>query len=134
MASYTPGVEISGGSLGHGLACCHRAWRSACATIGQPDAPQCYNLLSDGELERRLHLGGRTGLRPPRPGQRDSDRRRQRLAGRRPDRTTVLRTEPITDKWQAFGWHALRVDGNDIEALVAGFDELRGPRRLARRC
>ena len=29
----------------------------------------------------------------------------------------VLRTEPITDKWQAFGWYAVRVDGNDIEAL-----------------
>jgi transketolase len=37
----------------------------------------------------------------------------------------VLRTEPVTDKWQAFGWYAVRVDGNDIEALVAGFDELK---------
>ena len=37
----------------------------------------------------------------------------------------ILRTEPVTDKWQAFGWHALRVDGNDIEALVDAFDELR---------
>ncbi len=37
----------------------------------------------------------------------------------------VLRTEPITDKWQAFGWYAVRVDGNDIEAVVAGFEELR---------
>ena len=36
----------------------------------------------------------------------------------------VLRTEPITDKWQAFGWHAVRVDGNDVPALVAAFDEL----------
>jgi transketolase len=37
----------------------------------------------------------------------------------------VLRTEPVVDKWQAFGWHALRVDGNDVPALVAAFDELR---------
>jgi transketolase len=37
----------------------------------------------------------------------------------------VLRTEPITEKWRAFGWHALRVDGNDIAAVVAAFDELR---------
>src|SRR4029453_149189 len=36
----------------------------------------------------------------------------------------VLRTEPVTEKWQAFGWHALRVDGNDIPALVDAFDEL----------
>jgi transketolase len=36
----------------------------------------------------------------------------------------VLRTEPVLDKWQAFGWHALRVDGNDVAALVAAFDEI----------
>ena len=34
----------------------------------------------------------------------------------------VLRTEPVTDKWRAFGWHALRVDGNDPAALVAALD------------
>ena len=36
-------------------------------------------------------------------------------------------------KWQAFGWHAQRVDGNDLPAVVAAFDEARntdhpGPR------
>jgi transketolase len=40
----------------------------------------------------------------------------------------VLRTEPVTDKWRAFGWHAIRVDGNDLEALVDAFDELRAHR------
>jgi transketolase len=40
----------------------------------------------------------------------------------------VLRTEPVTDKWRAFGWHALRVDGNDVAALVDAFDEARGHR------
>ncbi len=34
----------------------------------------------------------------------------------------VLRTEPVLDKWRAFGWNATRVDGNDIGALVAAFD------------
>ena len=37
----------------------------------------------------------------------------------------ILRTEPVTDKWQAFGWHAVRVDGNDVEALVDALDALR---------
>jgi transketolase len=40
----------------------------------------------------------------------------------------VLRTEPVTDKWRAFGWHALRVDGNDVAALVDALDELRAHR------
>jgi transketolase len=30
----------------------------------------------------------------------------------------VLRTEPVTDKWAACGWHAQRVDGNDVAALL----------------
>jgi len=34
----------------------------------------------------------------------------------------VLRTEPVLDKWTAFGWNATRVDGNDLAALVAAFD------------
>jgi transketolase len=37
----------------------------------------------------------------------------------------VLRTEPVTEKWQAFGWNAERVDGNDIAALVDALDRIR---------
>ena len=50
MASYTPGMEISGGSLGHGLTVAE--WRSACATA---TTPGCTNLLGR-RTERRLHL------------------------------------------------------------------------------
>ena len=37
----------------------------------------------------------------------------------------VLNFEPLPAKWEAFGWHAQRVDGNDIGALVAAFDAAR---------
>jgi transketolase len=37
----------------------------------------------------------------------------------------VLAFEPIVDRWQAFGWFTQRVDGNDIDALVAAFDAAR---------
>ena len=40
----------------------------------------------------------------------------------------VLRTEPVGDKWVAFGWQAWRVDGNDLSALLAAFDEVRSYR------
>jgi transketolase len=33
--------------------------------------------------------------------------------------------EPLVPKFEAFGWHVQRVDGNDIEALVAAFDAAR---------
>jgi transketolase len=35
---------------------------------------------------------------------------------------TVLRTEPITEKWEAAGWYTQRVDGNDMAALLVAFD------------
>ena len=40
----------------------------------------------------------------------------------------VLKMEPLKDKWRSFGWHAVRVDGNDVEALVDALDALRGHR------
>ena len=33
--------------------------------------------------------------------------------------------EPLAAKWEAFGWHTQRVDGNDLDALVAAFDNAR---------
>ena len=40
----------------------------------------------------------------------------------------VLRTEPVGDKWVAFGRQAWRVDGNDLSALLAAFDEVQSYR------
>jgi transketolase len=37
----------------------------------------------------------------------------------------VLSSEPLGPKWEAFGWHVQRVDGNDIGALVQAFDTAR---------
>jgi len=36
--------------------------------------------------------------------------------------TQVMAFEPLVDKLQAFGWFVQRVDGNDLDALVAAFD------------
>ena len=33
--------------------------------------------------------------------------------------------EPFTDKWAAFGWYVIRVDGHNHEALKAAYDEAR---------
>ena len=35
----------------------------------------------------------------------------------------ILDLEPLTDKWKAFGWHTLSIDGHDIAALQAAFAE-----------
>jgi len=124
MASYTPGVEISGGSLGHGLPV---ATGMALGLRHQGNPARVFNLLSDGELDEgstweaamacaHHGLDNVTAIVDVNALQADGP-----TAG-------VLRTEPVLDKWQAFGWHALRVDGNDVEALVDAFDELRAHR------
>ncbi|MEV0598744.1 transketolase [Streptomyces sp. NPDC050315] len=124
MASYTPGMEISGGSLGHGLGV---AAGMALGLRHQGSTARVYNLLSDGELDEgstweaalacaHHGLDNVTAIVDVNALQADGP-----TAG-------VLRTEPVTDKWKAFGWHAIRVDGNDIEALVTAFDALRAHR------
>ncbi len=35
----------------------------------------------------------------------------------------VMPIEPIADKWAAFGWHVIPVDGHDLDALIAAFEE-----------
>ena len=121
MASYTPGMEISGGSLGHGLGV---ATGMALGLRYQENRARVYNLLSDGELDE-----GSTWEAALACTHHDLDNVTAvvDVNGLQADGPTpgVLQVEPITDKWQAFGWHAVRVDGNDIEALVTAFDGLR---------
>jgi transketolase len=121
MASYTPGMEISGGSLGHGLGVA-TGMALGLRHLGNP--ARVFNLLSDGELDEgstweaamscaHHGLDNVTAIVDVNALQADGPT------------VGVLRTEPVTDKWRAFGWHAVRVDGNDVAALVAAFDEVR---------
>jgi len=121
MASYTPGVEISGGSLGHGLTV---ATGMALGLRHQGNPARVYNLLSDGELDEGSTW--EAALQCAHHGL-DNITAIVDVNALQADGPTVgvLRTEPVTEKWQAFGWKALRVDGNDIPAIVAAFNELR---------
>jgi transketolase len=38
----------------------------------------------------------------------------------------ILDVEPLAEKWKAFGWHVLDIDGHSIPALQAAFDEAAG--------
>ena len=37
----------------------------------------------------------------------------------------VLDLRPLVPKFEAFGWHVQRVNGNDLDALVSAFDAAR---------
>lgn len=122
MSTYTPGMEISGGSLGHGLSIAvgialglrHRA------PSGEAGA-RVYNFLSDGELDEGSTWEAAMGAHHHQLGNLTAmvDINALQADGKT---DTVLRTEPVTEKWEAFGWYTQRVDGNDVGALLAAFD------------
>lgn len=35
----------------------------------------------------------------------------------------VMKIEPLTEKWKAFGWHVLDIDGHDMGRIVGALDE-----------
>ncbi len=121
MASYTPGMEISGGSLGHGLTV---AVGMALGLRLQGRTEQrVINFLSDGELDEGSTWEAAMGAAHHRLGNLTAMVDMNALQADGPT-ATVLRIEPVEEKWRAFGWHAVRVDGNDPAALVDAFDEL----------
>jgi transketolase len=122
MASYTPGVEISGGSLGHGLGI---AVGMALALKHKKSKSFVYNLLSDGELDE-----GHTWEAAMSAGSYKLDHliaivdvNNQQADG---PSTEILNFEPLAPKFEAFGWYTQRIDGNDIEAVAVAFDKARG--------
>ncbi len=121
MAAYTPGMEITGGSLAHGLGI---AVGMCLGLKRKRSGSFVYNLLSDGELDE-----GSTWEAVLSAGhwQLDNlialvDVNNQQADG---PSSKVLNFEPLAAKWEAFGWHTQRVDGNDIAAVVRAFDEAR---------
>jgi transketolase len=121
MAAYTPGMEITGGSLGHGLPI---AIGFALGLKRKNSQSFVYNLFSDGELDEgatweaamsagSFQLDNLIGI---------VDVNNQQADG---PSTKVLNFEPLAPKFEAFGWHVQRVNGNDIDALVQAFDRAR---------
>ncbi|KMO79336.1 transketolase [Mycolicibacterium chubuense] len=118
MASYTPGMEISGGSLGHGLTV---AVGMALGLRHQGSQARVINFLSDGELDEGSTWEAAMGASHHRLGNLVAMVDINALQADGPT-VGVLRTEPVVDKWAACGWHVQRVDGNDVDALLAAFD------------
>ena len=121
MAAYTPGMEITGGSLGHGLGI---AVGAALGLKRKMNPAFVYNMLSDGELGEgstweavmsavQWKLDNLIAI---------VDFNNQQADGPTRDALAVGAEAP---KWAAFGWYAQEVDGNDLDALVEAFDNAR---------
>ena len=121
MATYTPGMEISGGSLGQGLV----IGVGMALGLKQKQNPAfIYNSMSDGELDEGSTWEAAMSAAHHRLDNLIClvDINNQQADG---PSTKVLGFEPLADKWSAFGWHVQRVDGNDLPAVLAAFDAAR---------
>ncbi|MFK4497410.1 transketolase [Bradyrhizobium japonicum] len=118
MASHTPGMEMSGGSLGLGLGI---AVGMALGLKRKKSAARIFTLFSDGELDEgskweaimsaaHHKLDNLIGVVDVNNQQADGPSRQ------------MLGFEPLVDKLEAFGWFVQRVDGNDLDAVVGAFD------------
>jgi len=121
MATYTPGMEVSGGSLGQGLPI---GVGIALGLRYQNNPAFVYNSMSDGELDEGSTW--EAAMSAAHHGLSNLicivDINNQQADG---PSTGVLGFEPIADKWVSFGWHVERCNGNDLPAVLQAFDNAR---------
>lgn len=115
----TPGIESSAASLGQGLGIA-----SGCAYAGKLDVKkyQTYCVLSDGEHDEgstweaamfagHYKLGHLTAI---------IDRNNIQIDG---PTEQVMALEPLREKYEAFGWHVIDVDGHNLEQIIDACNE-----------
>ena len=121
MVTYTPGMEISGGSLGQGLPI---AVGMALGLRHKQNPAFVYNSMSDGELDEGSTW--EAAMSAAHHGLSNLiclvDINNQQADG---PSSKILGFEPLADKWLAFGWHVQRIDGNDLAAVRAAVDRAR---------
>ena len=109
-----PGVEFSTGSLGHGFPV---ATGMALAAKINRDKHNVYVLMSDGECDEGSNW--EAALFAPHHKLDNLvviiDRNKLQSIHSTED---TLSLEPFVDKWQAFGWNVVNVDGHDHQKLL----------------
>jgi len=117
--NLTPGVEMSAGSLGMGL-----SFAIGVGLAARLDGRnyRTYVLLGDGECDEgqtweaalsaaHFKLDNLVAI---------VDCNRLQLTGRTCD---IMNLEPLKQKWQAFGWHTIDIEGHDFDQILAAFQE-----------
>jgi len=115
----TPGVEVCTGSLGQGFS---QAVGLALAGRVKKENSRVFCLLGDGELQEGLvweaaMAASHYGL--------DNlcamvDYNGLQIDG---EVSKVMEIAPLPEKFSAFGWHVVEIDGHDMAAIDAGIDE-----------
>ena len=116
---YTPGIEASTGSLGHGL-----SFANGVALAGKLDKKEykVYVMLGDGETDEgqiweaaasasHYKLDNITAF---------IDRNFLQIDGNTEE---VMRLESIRDRWKSFGWYVIEIDGHDMVQILEALYE-----------
>ena len=117
--NLTPGVEMSAGSLGMGLS--FGIGLALGARLNRRDY-HTYVLVSDGECDEgqtweaalsaaHFSLDNLTAI---------VDYNKMQLTSWTRD---IMNLEPFNQKWQAFGWHTIGIDGHDFDQILAALQE-----------
>lgn len=116
-----PGVEMSTGSLGHGIATAN-GFATGCKLDKKDN--RVFVMIGDGEcqegevweaamfaahykLDNLIAILDNNGLQIDGPV------------------SEVMNIEPITDKWKAFGWNVLHIDGHDFSQIIDSLQDAR---------
>ena len=114
-----PGVDMSTGSLGQGISAA-----VGMAIAGKLDKKdyRVYSILGDGEIEE-----GQTweAAMAAAKFQLDNlcavvDVNGLQIDGKTSD---VMPSEPLDKKYEAFGWHVIKIDGHNYDEIIAAFKE-----------
>ena len=118
---HIPGVDMSTGSLGQGLS---TAVGMALAAKQTGRDYRTYAILGDGEIEEgqiweavmaaaKWKLGNLCAF---------VDLNGLQIDGRTAD---VMPTDPVDQKFEAFNWHVVRIDGHDFDQILSALAEAR---------
>ncbi len=116
-----PGIENSSGPLAQGLS---QAVGMAIVSKAEKKKWRVYCITSDGEqqegqtweavmLAAKYKLGNLTAI---------MDRNNIQIDGFTED---VMPLEPLEEKYRAFGWHVIEVDGHNIQKIIEACEESR---------
>jgi len=117
--NLTPGVEMSAGSLGMGLS--YGIGVALSARLDRRDY-RTYVLLGDGECDEGQIWEGALSASHFRINNLTAivDCNRIQLSGFTQD---IMNLKPLSQKWLAFGWHTIDIDGHDFSQILAAFQE-----------
>lgn len=115
----TPGIEVASGSLGQGLSVA--LGMSLAGKIDKKDY-RVYCLMGDGEIQEGNIWEAAMAVAHFKCDNLCAilDYNGFQIDGKISD---IMALEPLKDKWMAFGWHVVEIDGHNIKEIIEAFNE-----------